>query len=428
MTWRLTHALARAVIVGLAGLVAAVAFGSPTAAVAALPLAVMAGLGLWRRPTSQPQLRGDLGRSLLSEGQGTVCRLRVRGADGVEHVTRALLPTPHVLSDPVGAVLSGPPEDVLAAEIGLTALRWGRRVAGVEVVALTTSWGGFRWGPVETGGRTVTVLPNPAPYDAAVGMPDPVGLVGAHRSRHQGDGSEYAATRPFAMGDRLRRINWRISARTGALHVDTSLTEEDSEILLVVDGLADHGVSGGITGAASSLDLGVRAAAAIAGQHLRQGDRVGLRILDDHGTSVPRGTGARHLRRILGALATVTATEAQVADEHPDLRVTAGTVVVVLTPLLATGLATVVASLARRGLPVLVVDTLPVGLVPAKAAETSEEVALLAWRMRLIEREAVATRLAALGIPVVPWRGPGTLDEVLRRLARAARLPRVMSR
>jgi hypothetical protein len=29
---------------------------------------------------------------------------------------------------------------------------------------------------------------------------------------------------------------------------------------------------------------------------------------------------------------------------------------------------------------------------------------------------------------VVAWRGPGTLDDVLRRLARRAELPRVVSR
>jgi hypothetical protein len=42
----------------------------------------------------------------------------------------------------------------------------------------------------------------------------------------------------------------------------------------------------------------------------------------------------------------------------------------------------------------------------------------LAWRMRLREREALLGRLRRAGIPVVAWRGPGTLDEVLRRLGR----------
>ena len=37
-------------------------------------------------------------------------------------------------------------------------------------------------------------------------------------------------------------------------------------------------------------------------------------------------------------------------------------------------------------------------------------------------------RLAAIGCPVVAWRGPGTLDDVLHRLARRAQLPRVAAR
>ena len=47
---------------------------------------------------------------------------------------------------------------------------------------------------------------------------------------------------------------------------------------------------------------------------------------------------------------------------------------------------------------------------------------------RAIEREQVLGRLAALGCPVVAWRGPGTVDDVLRRLARRAQLPRVRVR
>ena len=59
----------------------------------------------------------------------------------------------------------------------------------------------------------------------------------------------------------------------------------------------------------------------------------------------------------------------------------------------------------------------------ASAAEPPQHLverarAALAWRMRLLERDALLTRLRRSGIPVVAWRGPGTLDEVLRRLGR----------
>jgi hypothetical protein len=43
--------------------------------------------------------------------------------------------------------------------------------------------------------------------------------------------------------------------------------------------------------------------------------------------------------------------------------------------------------------------------------------------MRSLEREDVLDRVRRAGIPVVPWRGRGTLDEVLRRLGRRATAP-----
>ena len=48
--------------------------------------------------------------------------------------------------------------------------------------------------------------------------------------------------------------------------------------------------------------------------------------------------------------------------------------------------------------------------------------------MRRVERDNLLDRLAGLGCPVVPWRGPGTVDDVLHRLARRAQQPRVRAR
>ena len=80
-------------------------------------------------------------------------------------------------------------------------------------------------------------------------------------------------------------MQWRVSLRTGTLHVTSTLAEEDSSILLVVDAVVDLGVGRGIHGSASSLDVAVRAAGAVAEHYLRRGDRVGL------GSSAPPGTG-----------------------------------------------------------------------------------------------------------------------------------------
>ena len=84
-------------------------------------------------------------------------------------------------------------------------------------------------------------------------------------------------------------------------------------------------------------------------------------------------------------------------------------------------------SLTRRGLTVVAVDTLPDDVAPARALDPLSP-GRLAWRMRLLERRMQLTEATRLGVPVVPWHGPGTLDEVFRRLGRRARMPREVSR
>jgi uncharacterized protein (DUF58 family) len=141
------------------------------------------------------------------------------------------------------------------------------------------------------------------------------------------------------------------------------------------------------------------------------------------------GSGHRHLRQLLGTIAGLRIGEPRHDDaETLQFGATGGTVVIVLSPMLAESIGTATATLVRRGLPVLVIDTLPPDAEPAVADGTDPVLADLAWRMRKVEREQVLGGLAALGCPVVAWRGPGTMDDVLRRLARRAQLPQVRLR
>jgi hypothetical protein len=74
---------------------------------------------------------------------------------------------------------------------------------------------------------------------------------------------------------------------------------------------------------------------------------------------------------------------------------------------------------------VIVVDPLPPGSTPSVHPDSDADVSDLAWRMRLLDRSHLLARLSGAGCPVVPWNGPRTLEEVLRRLARRGQLPRV---
>jgi len=417
------------VVLGAVALALALVVGKPLLVVLAPPFVVLTVLGLVHRPVRVPRLDSRLDHGVLHEGQGTTSHLVVTDGEDAEYVARVAGKPEHVAIRPddgqVGGMLArGVPE------VELSPRRWGRRVLGEENVALYSPWAGFRYGPVRLGGRPVHVLPTTAPYDSRAEAPQPLGLVGAHRSQRSGSGTELSGIRPFQPGDRLRRVNWPVSLRTGTLHVVTTRAEEDTGVLLVVDALADHGTSGGVGGAASSLDLSVRAAAAIAEHHVRTGDRVALRVVGRGHEQVRYGAGARHLRRIQDQLATLrTGDPGEPETGVLQLGVTGGAVVIVLSPMLAESIGTVAATLTRRGVAVLVVDTLPTDAQPRTFGEDQDPALVaLAWRMRRIERSVVLERLAALGCPVVPWRGPGTVDDVMRRLARRAQLPRVVAR
>ena len=424
-SWRPTPALVRACLLALGGTTGGVVLGQEVLVVLAAPFVVLAAMGLAGRPRHDVRVAARLDHHRLHEGQGTTSRLEVDDLAGVEHVTRVASRAVHVATSPTYGSAGSLVGDGLPT-LGLSPRRWGRRAIGAERVALTSAWAGWRWGPLDLPEHGLSVLPQTAPYDSRAEVPQPDGLVGRHRSRRVGGGTDFDGIRQFATGDRLKRINWRVSLRTGDLHVITTRAEQDAGVWLVVDGLRDIGVSGGIDGAASTLDLTVRAAAALAEHHVRTGDRVGLLVVAADGARVPLGSGPRHLQRLQGTLARIRTEARSVPPEHLDLGASAGSVVHVLSPMLFTPLVTATASLQRSGASVIVIDTLGDNLGDA-AVDGDDRLALpaLAARMQKIERDDRLRRLAGLGTPVVPWRGPGTLDTVLRQLARRAQVPKV---
>jgi uncharacterized protein (DUF58 family) len=428
-TWRPTPALIRA---GLASLTLAgigVVAGRPDLLVLAAPLLVLAAGGLMRRPTHVPRTDSRLLHASLREGEGTLVRCTVSGAEDVEHAVVALTAHQHLVYQPpygVRGVTAPPGAAAVTVDIPVAALRWGRRAAGDGLVAATSGWAGFRSGPVELRPHTLTTLPMPGLFDTTAATPHPIGLVGTNPARRTGDGTDFASIRPFYPGDRLRRVQWRVSLRTGALHVTSTHSEEDSSILLVVDAVADIGVGEGVHGRPSSLDVAVRAAGAVAEHYLHRGDRVGLRVLGTTQRSiVSMGAGTRHLRRVLDTLAhIVPGGDRHVDPNRMQFGLSAGTVVIVLSPMLSDEAVGATLVLAQRGLSVIVVDTLPTDLDLGQ----DDPRLRVAWRLRSLERDALLPKVQKAGVPVVAWRGPGTLDEVLRRLGRRASLPTLVRR
>ncbi len=428
--WRPAGALVRSVATASLILLAALALGRPELLVLAAPFGVAAALAIANRPRGPVRARVHVSDRWLHEGQSTRLEVDVDSSGGLEQVTATLSPPAYVAVQPAAGARTASArsdEEQTRVEFTVSPRRWGVRSTGSVAVAATTAWGGYRWGPQRLGEVRVTALPESRAFRSGE-TPHPVGLIGQNLSRRSGHGSEFHAIRPFQPGDPLRRVNWRTTLRTGVLHSVGTSAQEDSSVLILLDAVTDVGTSDGLDGDASTLDVTVRAASALSAHHVRVGDRVALRVLGRSGQTLGPGSGLRHHRRLEELLARVQPGWPESMSAHRlQLRIGANSVVVVLTPLLTPDVTAAMVNLARRGLDVVCVDTLVPGTLPETARDPGSS-GRLAWRLRLLEREVQLTEVARRGIPVVAWRGPGTLDEVLRRLARRSRLPRVAPR
>nr|WP_255622741.1 DUF58 domain-containing protein [Tessaracoccus sp. OS52] len=249
-------------------------------------------------------------------------------------------------------------------------------------------------------------------------------MVGSHRSRHRGDGSDLAEVREFRAGDRLRRINWRVTSRLGGLHVNSMLVERDTDVLIVADTLADitpadpHGTT--------SLDATVRAIAAISHHYVGFGDRVAVHDLGRRIGRVRAGTGPRQARIVLNVLSRARRSGDDWTTVRQVPRIASGTLVFFCSPLLDRQVQDELVRLRRLGAEVIGVDTLPEGIGRFADVGSFRKETFLgeAWLVRRLQRDEVLARLRTLGIPVTPWRGTGSLANVLLAMEAARSAPR----
>ncbi len=427
--WRPTWAHLRAITITVAGVIAALASHRPDLLVAVSPLVIISCWSVFTRPTAGLTLTSKLGRTSLREGEATTLRYAVTCAPGLQDLAVVLSPARFVQTKPAYGVLSvgvPPGQDVTEVEVNLRVTRWGDQPAGPALVAASSSWAAYQCGPVTALASTISTLPAAPVFDAAAPMPHPVGHVGIDRSARTGDGSEFASIRPFQLGDKLRRIHWPSSLRSQTLNVTSTYADQDSQVLVLVDAANDLGTSEGVDGAASTLDATVRAAAALCEHYLRRGDRVSLRIVGSSApTVVPPSTGQPHLRRMLTTLSRSTPGGAFAEREMTvPYRIEPGAIVIVCSPLISPVIMQRTLAMARRGLTLIVIDTMPVEI----AHSVDDVYVELAWRIRMLERSVDARQVAEAGVPVVAWRGPGSLDQVLRDISRRARAPRLAHR
>lgn len=100
------------------------------------------------------------------------------------------------------------------------------------------------------------------------------------------------------------------------------------------------------------------------------------------------------------------------------LGITPGTLVVIVSSLVSEAMFSRAAALAHSGITVVAIDVLGDSAPDYRGQPEHERIA---WRLRMLERDREIRRVQQAGAAVVPWRGPGSLDLILRQLARRGR-------
>ena len=132
-------------------------------------------------------------------------------------------------------------------------------------------------------------------------------LAGAHARRRHGAGMEFSQYRPYQPGDDLRRLDWRLAARSDRYYLRESEVDTSLTVNLVLDASAsmNHRDDNGLT----KLDYARLLLAALAYLAQKQGDAVGLSLLSPKSLQhLPARADARQLPRLYHALEAVAAT------------------------------------------------------------------------------------------------------------------------
>lgn len=416
-TWRPAPALIVSMAIAAFTLILAAAFARPDLLAFGLPFVLIVAWMLATKPSAHPSLHCAVSSRTPTEGTVHQWQLKVDDVTGADAAYVMIVADRNVRWEGgptnFSTTVSG---DGLQVRRSWEVMRWGQADIGMGSVILSSPWAGFRLGPLPLQSTRVRALPAPTAFELEATVPHPIGLVGRNRSSRQGDGAEFADVRQFRIGDTLRHVHWPVSARTGELHVRANYAEQDTQITVLVDASLDVGPTGGVHGASSSLDVSLRAAASICAQFLGLGERVALQVVGvPEQLMVPPGVGQRHLRRIVDTLSMVNPVGAPMSRRLVRLPQASG-MFLLISPLLSEVPMQIAALASSRGLTVVVIDVLDVEAFVGGTEDGTHD--RIAARLRVLERTQEIAAIQSRGVPVTTWRGPGSLDVVLRQLAR----------
>ena len=242
------------------------------------------------------------------------------------------------------------------------------------------------------------------------------GFSGPVPSRKVGAGINFMGLREYQVGDPLRSINWRMSARhTEELYTNEYEQDRIVDVGLILDARMQSDVAG--VGKEDGLfEHSIRATVALADSFLTDGNRVGLLIYGRGMEFVLPGYGKIQRQRILQSLASAQTGSSfafKSLEYLPTRFYPSHSQIVLVSPLEKEDLP-VFTQLRALGYELLVVspDAISFEAGHLKLEKSTE----LAIRIARIERQLLIREMKRIGIPVVDWQVDQSLDKALDRV------------
>ena len=406
------------------GLLAALVLGLPELVALAAPFALLLGVGLAMAETPEVEVSVELERDRVIEGEEVELKLVLETRKPVEQLDLLLS-----LPDGVTIAEGGNPasirlvaKDRRELDYMLQLARWGAYSVGDLRLRAHDRFRLLRYERRVELGRGIKVYPRPEPMLGLLRPLETQVFTGNLVAREKGEGIEFADLRQFVPGDRVRRINWRASARRGELWVNELHAERNADVILFLDSFTearreDEG----------TLDRTVRGAAALIERYLQHKDRVGLISFGGVLNWLLPATGLVQLYRIVDSLLDteiILNYAWKDIDVIPPRTLPPKALVIALTPLLDERATTALLDLRARGFDLAIVEVSPVPFATA-GKEPGEQLAFRLWEL---QRETLRSRYERAGVPVAVWDDEtpfvAAVEEVraFRRYSRRARV------
>jgi uncharacterized protein (DUF58 family) len=389
-----------------AATLAGLATGRPELVALAAPFAVYVALGIVLGHPVEVAVAPTVPGERVLEGDAVPLTVQVEARSPIERLELEFRPGPGLTATGSTARIAArlEPGERRRLRPMVRAERWGAHRAGVLACRAHDRFGliDYELAPIELG--SVRVFPRMETLNAMIDPLELQATTGNRVSRERGDGIEFAEVRQFAPGDRVRRVNWRVTARRGVPYVSERHPERNADVIVFLDTFAEVRDPSG-----STLELAVRAAASVAAGYLARRDRVGVVGFGGAVTGLRPRFGAAQLYRILDAL---IGSEVTFSYTHKDVSLVPRqmlppkALVIAITPLIDDRSIAALFDLRARGFDLAVIEISPVPFTAPGPIRADA----VAYRLWLLRRAALRTRFEEFGVPVTEWHGEQPLQ------------------